>query len=221
MGVGGVWTFMVVPIVAVWFDAYRRLLAVTGGYKLRLASFAPAEAGARAHLRGCAAPVGSQAYCSRLVYCVASLLGEFIGLLFQLQLFLCNVATNGSGRLPTARLARTANPGSGTPRLKPGPARTYAATPLRSDRKRTATGWFIALRVCWGSLLGGFQLQLHLCNVATNGSVRSPTARLARNANPGSGSLRLAWLFCYSSLSLLFSVPFGAFVFFRLWALRY
>ena len=71
--------YVFVPIVAVWFDAYRRLLAVTGGYKLRLASFAPAEAGARADLRGYAAPVGSQAYCNRLVYCVASLLGEFIG----------------------------------------------------------------------------------------------------------------------------------------------
>ena len=104
---------MVVPIVAVWFDAYRRLLAVTGGYKLRPASFAPAEAGARADLRGYAAPVGSQAYCDRLVF---------------------------------------------------------------------------ALRVCWGSLLGGFQLQLHLCSVATNGSGRSPTARLARNANPCSGA---------------------------------
>ena len=71
---------MVVPIVAVWFDAYRRLFAVMGAHKLRPARFAPAKAGALADLRGCAAPVGSQAYCSRMVRNIAVWSFTVIGL---------------------------------------------------------------------------------------------------------------------------------------------
>ena len=72
------------------------------------------------------------------------------------------IATNGSGFSPTARLARIANPGSGAPRLKPGPAGAYAAAPLRSDRKRSAAEGRCTLRVCCPRL--SFAHKSHSCN---------------------------------------------------------
>ena len=56
-----------------------------GCYQLTPARFAPAKAGARAHLRGCAAPVGSQAFCSRFGLRRCECWGEFIGV-YQLTL---------------------------------------------------------------------------------------------------------------------------------------
>ena len=51
MSVGVLLTFIFLSqLRSVWFDAYRRLFAVMGGYKLRLARVAPAEAGALADL---------------------------------------------------------------------------------------------------------------------------------------------------------------------------
>ena len=67
----------------------RYISAVIRGYKWTHARFAPAKAGACAHLRGCAAPVGSQAFCCRMVDYIAGLLSTIIRRT-QWQLYSCN-----------------------------------------------------------------------------------------------------------------------------------
>ena len=115
-----------VTIAVVWFDAYRRLWAVTNGRRLVSPRLKPGLARTSTTLR--VVPVGSQAFCSRMVRWTLVVVHVYWASA-NCNCFCIIVATNGSGFSPIARLARIANPGSGAPRLKPGLART--STTLR------------------------------------------------------------------------------------------